>query len=174
MFLVFVCRPRPPVSSPPTYASIHRHLSGQSIAVGSYHRPARLVQPQPRGLITAQPQPVLNGQGIDTLLRVRDLPGNMQPRPQRFARLFEEGASRHGDLLTARRADQQPTARPPGSGRLRASRASKPLWPPKPFQVPMGRLLIWKELFKLNDIAWVIHPCLQAARWSRHHPTIER
>ena len=27
-----------------------------------------------------------------------------------------------------------------------------------------------EELFKLNEIAGVIHTCLQVARWSRHHP----
>jgi hypothetical protein len=27
-----------------------------------------------------------------------------------------------------------------------------------------------EELFKLNEIAGVIHTCVQVARWSRHHP----
>ena len=133
--------------------AVKEHYRCQSVAIGSNHRPAKLVQPRPRGLIATQPQPVLQGQGIDTLRGVRDLPGDMQPRPQRLAGLFEEGTGRHRNLPTARSADQQPTARPPGSGRLRASRASKPLWPPKPFKVPAGRLLIRKERLELDETA---------------------
>ena len=52
---------RLPASNPGFLTSyvcfIDLHLSGQSVAIRPYHRPAKLVQPRPRGLITAQAQP---------------------------------------------------------------------------------------------------------------------
>ena len=148
---------------PPAPARVHaRHIglvhfdpAGEAIAARTHHRPTKLVEPRPGGLVAAQTQRPLQPQGAHPRLLVRHPPHRSEPRHQRRPRVLEDRAGGHRRLVGAGRALPPPSSHGP---RLRrpTARAPKPLRPPELLQIRATGLFGRESPLELREIPRII------------------
>ena len=135
-------------------------LALQQLALGRDHRPAQLLQHQPRGLIARQPELALELLGRDPRMVRGDQVGRPEPRPQRRARPVHHRPGRHRRLLPAVPCTPQMPA--PASRRRRGADphagTHEPLRPARREQVLAARLLGREALLELQDAQRVRRP----------------
>ena len=106
-------------------------LATQTVPPWPHHSSAQLVQPDPRGLVAAQPEHALKPKGADTVLLAGHVPGSREPCGQWTPRLVEDRACGNRRLQAAARAlpvtagdPPRPSAPTPGADEaLRPSEA---------------------------------------------------
>ena len=124
--LGFRLPPAPARVHAPHIGLVHFDPAGEAIAARTHHRPTKLVEPRPGGLVAAQTQRPLQPQGAHPRLLVRHPPHRSEPRHHRRPRVLEDRAGGHRRLVGAGRALPPPSSHGP---RLRrpTARAPKPL-----------------------------------------------
>ena len=90
--LGFRLPPAPARVHAPHIGLVHFDPAGEAIAARTHHRPTKLVEPRPGGLVAAQTQRPLQPQGAHPRLLVRHPPHRSEPRHQRRPRVLEDRA----------------------------------------------------------------------------------
>src|SRR5215469_3431620 len=127
----------------------------ETIPPWANHGGAKLVKPQPRRLVAAQPQDSLQSEGTRPRLLAGDRPYSFEPHSQWFVRLLEQRASRDRGFVTTAGTDHSQSG-PPPSAVATTLGARKALRPAKRHQVCNARLLRGEALIKLHPIAGVV------------------
>jgi hypothetical protein len=140
-----------PLLVPADIELVDLDLLAQQGALGRDHRPAQLLQDQPRGLIPREAELALQLLGGDPGVMGGDQIGRPEPQPQRHARAVHHGARRHRRLAPTRGAHPQVPARLAANAILTAPRATKSARPARREQVLPARILGRKALLELQD-----------------------
>jgi hypothetical protein len=80
---------------------IDLHSAGQSIPTRTNHRTPQLVQPSPRGPVTAQAKDALQAQSTHSRFWSGDMPNRLKPNPQGLVRVGKQRARRHRKIIPA-------------------------------------------------------------------------
>ncbi len=135
------------------FVSLHRAC--EPISAGANHGDAQLVQPDPGGPVTAQPQDSLEPQGTDTRFLVCYVPHRTEPQPQIRLRVLEDRPSQDRRLETAGSAVIQATGGWPDARGL-TSQTAGTFRPAQSDQIRPARLFGGKTPFKLHEGPWVV------------------
>ncbi len=136
------------------------------------HRPTKLVQPSPRGLIALQSEIPLEAQGVRSILLTGDLPSRQEPGSKRTACAVEDRPGQHRSLSLALSAHEPPARRPPRWANCPAARADEAVPPANSREVGQAALLIGEELVEFDTVAGVVHPSLELRSCDSHDPKI--
>jgi hypothetical protein len=131
-------------------------FTDQAITTGADHGAPQLVEPRPRGPITAVSEDPLESQGAHALLLARQVPDRLEPQPQRLASAFKDGPRRDRGLSSAARAAKLVSARFP-SLPCTTARALKTVRPADPPQVFLASSLRGKPLVEFRHCPRVVH-----------------
>ncbi len=137
-------------------------LALQELALGSDHRPAQLLQDQPRRLVAREPELALELLGGDPRVMGGDQISRPKPGAQRRARSMHHRPGRHRGLQGAGRAlPQVPPLEHPGAAPA-AARAAEPHWPAGGRKVGEARGVSREAVLELQNRArevWTSHRC---------------
>src|ERR1035437_911964 len=161
--LASAARPGTPSSSPPTYVS-STSTPRQPVSSGPNHRPPKLVQPGPSGLIAAQTQNPLHPQGARPVLLAGHPPGRSKPHRQRLTRVLEDRPGRDRNLVIAPGTLPQNLPHRPSSIPA-APRANEALRPPQAEQIVPASLLRAKPIFQFSDCPGIVFHERLHYRW---------
>ena len=129
------------------------------------------MQPCPCGLVAAEAQYLLQIVGTCAVLLARDVPNGPKPQRQRLAGVFENRASSHRSLVSARTADEPPSRGWPGIGTV-APRANEPIWPAQLKQILTASIVRSEPLLQLQNRlrialrhAPILHVVVGGVKW---------
>src|SRR5437899_1309629 len=85
----------------------------ETIPPRAHHGGTKLMKPQPRGLVAAEPEDSLQSESTCSRLLAGGQPHRLEPESQRFVRLFEQRARRDRGFVTTTHADHRQPGPPP-------------------------------------------------------------
>src|SRR5665809_51769 len=142
------------------------YLALQGLALGSHHRPAQLLQDQPRRLVAREPELALQLLGRDPGVMGGDQIGGPEPGPQRGARSVHHRPGRDRGLQSAGRAlPEVPALEHPGATPS-ATGADEALRPARRREVVEACGLSREAVLELHDRA--------REAWPSHRRTVGR
>ena len=151
----------------PDEGLIDLDLTDQAITTGADHGAPELVEPRPRGPITAVSEDALESQGAHALFLARQVPDRLEPQPQRFTSAFKDRPRSDRCLSSAARAAKLVSARFPSLPRT-AARALKAVRPPHPPQVFLAIGLRCKPLVEFRHGPRVVHSSRRMLGFGAH------
>jgi hypothetical protein len=146
----------------------------QSIPARPHHRVPQPMQPQPRRMITAQPQEPLQPHCADTVLLIGHVPHRPKPNSKRLSGVFKDRPGRNRDLKVALTAPVQSPLRFPTLPMITA-RASKSVRPSQFKQVLPTSSIGSKSFLEIKNCVRIVFHSLYTISWewgSQVHTTI--
>jgi hypothetical protein len=134
---------------------IYLHGSSQPIPSGPHHGSPQLMKPGPSGSIATKSQNSLKPQGADSVLLTDYIPHSPEPKPQRLCCVLKDSPGNNRCLEVAKSTSIKCSAGRPCLV-MPASRAAKPVWPPKIKQVSAASFFSAKAPLKFQNRSRIV------------------
>lgn len=128
---------------------------GKSITSGPYHRTSQLMQPNPRGFVTAQFKNSLNVFSTCTVFLARYPPDCTKPEHQGLSSSFKNSTGSNRTLVSTRGAPKQTRAHYPCFSVV-ATRATETVWPSQVKKIVSASLLCVESSLQFLQIFRII------------------